>query len=482
MNLTLLTPELGVLALALIVFLADLLLPAHASRRWVGWTTAAGLLGILLGVLSLPLPAGAPQAFGGLFVADGLSVVFKVIFLAAALLAVLASLDYLDARGVRWQGEHYLLLLLVTVAMMCLASAADLLSLYVALELNSIGFYALVSLLKGRSLVSSEAGLKYLILGAVASALLLYGVSILYGLSGTLSLPGLAAWVRGAQPGPTLYLALALVTAALAFKVSLVPFHMWAPDVYQAAPTPVTAYLSVGSKAAGLALLIRVLDAAFGDLVGVWDKLLMLLMAATFVWANVVALKQSDAKRLMAYSSIAQAGYLMIGVVTGTALGLQAVLFYALVYLFTNMAAFQVIQLVAVDTGREDLDAFNGLAVRSPGLALVMLMAMLSLAGIPPFGGFFSKYFIFASGVQEALAHERWWLLGLVGFAVVMSIVSLFYYLVVVKRMYIEPGEGHGAVAVPVAAKLSLALCTAAILFSGIYPSPILAWIKQALP
>jgi NADH-quinone oxidoreductase subunit N len=482
MNLTLLTPELGVLALALIVFLADLLLPAHASRRWVGWTTAAGLLGILLGVLSLPLPAGAPQAFGGLFVADGLSVVFKVIFLAAALLAVLASLDYLDARGVRWQGEHYLLLLLVTVAMMCLASAADLLSLYVALELNSIGFYALVSLLKGRSLVSSEAGLKYLILGAVASALLLYGVSILYGLSGTLSLPGLAAWVRGAQPGPTLYLALALVTAALAFKVSLVPFHMWAPDVYQAAPTPVTAYLSVGSKAAGLALLIRVLDAAFGDLVGVWDKLLMLLMAATFVWANVVALKQSDAKRLMAYSSIAQAGYLMIGVVTGTALGLQAVLFYALVYLFTNMAAFQVIQLVAVDTGREDLDAFKGLAVRSPGLALVMLMAMLSLAGIPPFGGFFSKYFIFASGVQEALAHERWWLLGLVGFAVVMSIVSLFYYLVVVKRMYIEPGEGHGAVAVPVAAKLSLALCTAAILFSGIYPSPILAWIKQALP
>jgi NADH-quinone oxidoreductase subunit N len=484
MNLTLLTPELGVLALALIVFLADLSLPPHASRRWLGWTAAAGLLGILLGLLSLPLPSGAPQAFGGLFVADGLSVVFKVIFLAAALLAVLASLDYLDARGVAWQGEHYLLLLLVTVAMMCLASAADLLSLYVALELNSLGFYALVSLLKGRSLVSSEAGLKYLILGAIASALLLYGISILYGLSGTLSLPGLAAWVKGAEQGPALYLALALVTAALAFKVSLVPFHMWAPDVYQAAPTPVTAYLSVGSKAAGLALIIRVLDAAFGDLAGVWDKLLMLLMAATFVWANVVALKQRDAKRLLAYSSIAQAGYLMIGVVTGTSLGLQAVLFYALVYLFTNMAAFQVIQLVAADAGREDLDGFKGLAQRSPGLALIMLMAMLSLAGVPPFGGFFGKYFLFASGVQAALAAERWWLLALVGFAVVMSIVSLFYYLVVVKRMYIEPAEGHAdaPVRVPLAAKLSLAACTVAILFSGVYPSPILAWIKQALP
>jgi NADH-quinone oxidoreductase subunit N len=464
MNLTLLTPEFGVLALALIVFLADLILPEHADRRWLGWLSAAGLLGILLGLLSLPLPAGAPQAFGGLFVADGLSVVFKVIFLAAALLAVLGSLDYLTPKGVTWAGEHYLLLLMVTVAMMCLASAADLLSLYVALELNSLGFYALVSLLKGRSLVSSEAGLKYLILGAIASALLLYGISILYGLSGTLSLPGIAAWLKGAQPGPALYLALALVTAALAFKVSLVPFHMWAPDVYQAAPTPVTAYLSVGSKAAGLALIIRVLDATFGDLAGVWDKMLMLLMAATFVWANVVALKQKDIKRLLAYSSVAQAGYLMIGVVTGTSLGLQAVLFYALVYLFTNMAAFQ------------------GLAVRSPGVALVMLMAMLSLAGIPPFGGFFGKYFLFASGMQEALANERWWLLGLVGFAVVMSIVSLFYYLVVVKRMYIEPGEGDQPVRVPLAAKLSLAICTVAILFSGIYPSPILAWIKQALP
>lgn len=487
MNLNLLIPELAVLALALLVFLGDLFTDGDGvggarSKAWLGWTAAAGLLAILVGELSLPFPIGAPVAFGGLFVADGLSVVFKVIFLASALLAVLASLDYLDLKGVRWQGEHYLLLLLVTVAMMCLASANDLLSLYVALELNSLGFYALVSLLKGRSLVSSEAGLKYLILGAVASALLLYGISILYGLSGTLSLPGLAAWVRSAPMSPALYLALALVTAALAFKVSLVPFHMWAPDVYQAAPTPVTAYLSVGSKAAGLALLIRVLDAVFGDMIGVWDKLLMLLMAATFVWANVVALKQRDAKRLLAYSSISQAGYLMIGVVTGTALGLQAVLFYALVYLFTNMAAFQVIQLVAADTGREDLDGFKGLAERSPGLALVMLMAMLSLAGIPPFGGFFGKYFLFASGVQEALAHERWWLLALVGFAVVMSIVSLFYYLVVIKRMYIEPGDARAPVRVPLAARLGLALCTVAILFSGVYPTPILAWIRQALP
>jgi NADH-quinone oxidoreductase subunit N len=484
MNLQLLIPEFAVLALGLLVFFADLLPPEGASRKPLGWLCAAGFAAILLWLLAQPFPQDlpvTPMAFGGLFVADGLARVFKVLFLAAALLASLASIDALEAYGVRWQGEYYFLLVMVTVAMMCLASAGDLLSLYVALELNSLGFYALVSILKGRSLVSSEAGIKYLVLGALASALLLYGASILYGLSGTLSLQGLASWARGAELSPALLLALGLVTAGLAFKVSLVPFHMWAPDVYQAAPTPVTAFLSVASKAAGLALIVRVLDSAFHGLAQVWDKLLMVLMALTFVWANVVALRQRDAKRLMAYSSVAQAGYLMIGVVAGTSLGLQAVLFYALVYLFTNMAAFQVLQLVAVKGGPE-LSGLKGLSLRSPGLALILLMAMLSLAGVPPFGGFFGKYFLFAAGVEEGLLSGRLWLLALVGFAVVMSIVSLFYYLVVIKQMYIEPAEESAAVEIPAAARISLAICSVMILVTGIYPSPILVWLKQALP
>jgi NADH-quinone oxidoreductase subunit N len=484
MNLQLLTSEFAVLALGLLVFFADLFAAEGSSRRHLGWLCAAGFAAILAYTLARPFPQGLPvppTAFGGLFIADSLSRVFEVLFLAAALLASLASIDALEVRGVRWQGEYYFLLVMVTLAMMCLASSGDLLSLYVALELNSLGFYALVSILKGRSLVSSEAGIKYLILGALASAVLLYGFSILYGLSGTLSLQGMAAWVKGAEQSPALLLALGLVTAGLAFKVSLVPFHMWAPDVYQAAPTPVTAYLSVASKAAGLALLIRVLDATFHDLAGVWDKLLMVLMALTFVWANVVALKQRDLKRLMAYSSVAQAGYLMIGIVAGTALGLQAVLFYALVYLFTNMAAFQVIQLVSVEGG-PDLAGLKGLATRSPGLALIMLTAVLSLGGIPPFGGFFGKYFLFAAGVQEGLLSGRGWLLALVGFAVVMSIVSLFYYLVIIKQMYIEPGEGQAPVKTPPAARLALGICTVMILVTGIYPSPILAWLKHALP
>lgn len=484
MNLELLTPEFAVLALGLLVFFADLLAPEGSSRRPLGWLCAAGFAAILAWLLAQPFPQDlpvTPMAFGGLFIADGLARVFKVLFLAAALLTSLASIDALESRGVRWQGEYFFLLVMVTLAMMCLASAGDLLSLYVALELNSLGFYALVSILKGRSLVSSEAGIKYLVLGALASALLLYGASILYGLSGTLSLQGLAAWSRGAETSPALLLALCLLTAGLAFKVSLVPFHMWAPDVYQAAPTPITAYLSVASKAAGLALIVRVLDSSFHELAAVWDKLLMVLMALTFVWANVVALRQKDAKRLMAYSSIAQAGYLMIGVVAGSSLGLQAVLFYALVYLFTNMAAFQVLQLVSVKSGPE-ITGLKGLALRSPGLALILLMAMLSLAGVPPFGGFFGKYFLFAAGVEEGLLSGRVWLLALVGFAVVMSIVSLFYYLVVIKQMYIEPAEDPTPVEIPAAARISLAVCSVMILVTGIYPSPILVWLKQALP
>jgi NADH-quinone oxidoreductase subunit N len=492
MRLELLTPELAVLGLAFLVFLGDLFTKDGQSKRFLGWLSALGYGAITAYIIVTPAQAGAPTAFGGMYVADGLAHVFKAVFAAAATLTALASIDYLDERNVLWQGEYYFLLAMVTAAMMFMASAGDLLTLYVALEFNSLGFYALVALLKGRSLVSSEAGIKYLLLGAVASALLLYGISIFYGLAGTLSLPGLATWAQGvmasahsADPAlfagvkPGLYLALALLVAGLAFKVSLAPFHMWAPDVYQAAPTPITAFLSVGSKAAGFALVVRVLGVAFSDLAGVWVKLVMVLMALTFIWANVVALKQQDFKRLLAYSSVAQAGYLMIGVVSGTAMGLNALLFYTVVYLFTNMAAFQVAQLVSASSGRDDLGAFRGLAVRSPGLALILLSAMLSLAGIPPFGGFFGKYYLFAAGVEQGLA-GRAWLLGLVGFAVVMSIVSLFYYLVVVKAMYIEPAEDHGEIKAPLAARLALGLSIVMILVTGTYPTPILAWLEQA--
>lgn len=496
MNLELLTPELAVLGLALLVFLGDLFTQDGKSKRYLGWLSALGFGALTAWLIVTPAAEGAPTAFKGMYIGDGLAHVFKTLFAAAATLTALASIDYLDERNVLWQGEYYFLLAMVTAAMMFMASAGDLLTLYVALEFNSLGFYALVSLLKGRSLVSSEAGIKYLLLGAVASALLLYGISLFYGLAGTLSLQDLGTWSKGLMASahgatpeaqalflgvkPALYLALGLVVAGLAFKVSLAPFHMWSPDVYQAAPTPITAFLSVASKAAGFAMVVRVLGSTFNELAGVWVKLLMVLMALTFLWANVVALKQKDFKRLLAYSSVAQAGYLMIGVVSGSNMGLSALLFYTVVYLFTNMAAFQVAQLVSAASGRDDIGAFKGLAVRSPGLALILLSAMLSLAGIPPFGGFFGKYYLFAAGVEQGLVAGRGWLLGLVGFAVVMSIVSLFYYLVVVKAMYIEPSEENAEVKAPLAAKIGLGVSIVMILVTGTYPTPILAWLEQA--
>lgn len=484
MNLNLMLPELAVLGLALIVFLGDLFTKDGGSKRFLGWISAAGFALILAYVLSLPNVGAkeAPSAFGGLFVADGLARVFKVLFLSAGLLASLASVDYLDAKGVRWQGEYYFLLIMVTVAMMCMASAGDLLTLYVALEFNSLGFYALVSILKGRSLVSSEAGIKYLLLGALASALLLYGISLIYGLAGTLSLAALAPWSASAAMSPAFKLALVLLIAGLSFKISLAPFHMWSPDVYQAAPTPITSYLSVASKAAGFSAIIRLFPGVFAGQSGLWVKLFMALMALTFIWANVVALKQRDLKRLLAYSSVSQAGYLMIGVIAGTSMGLHAVLFYSLVYLFTNMAGFQVAQLLEAEGSGGEIKGFAGLATRSPGLALCMMTAMLSLAGIPPFAGFFGKYYLFAAGMQVGLADSRYWLIGLVGFAVVMSIVALFYYLIVVKQMYIEPAHDEKPVKVPVAAKIALTLSCTLVLVMGIYPTPFLDWLKQALP
>lgn len=466
--------ELSTLGLALLVFLGDLFTKDGGSKRFLGWLTALGCFALLALVLAQP-NGDAQFAFGGMFISDGLAKAFKVVFLGAAGLTALASLDYLDQKGVRWQGEYYFLLLMVTVAMMTMAAAGDLLTLYVALEMNTIGSYVLVAILKGRSPYSAEGGLKYLVLGALASGILLYGISLFYGQTGTLSLAGLLAFLTGKAITPLLAVAVTMMLIGLAFKVTLVPFHMWSPDVYQAAPTPVTGFLSVASKAAGIAVILRVVMSAFLPLISFWAPVLALLAVLTYIVANVVALKQTDAKRLLAYSSISQAGYIVIGIIAGSKLGMHSVVFYMLVYLFTNLAAFQVISLVAADNGGdESLSGFDGLAQRSPVLALVMLLSMLSLAGIPLLGGFFGKFYLFAAGVQ---AGWTW----LVFIAIVMSIASLFYYLVVVKRMYIEPPHHAAPVPSGIAARVVLGICAVGIVAMGSYPQPFLDWIAAVV-
>jgi NADH-quinone oxidoreductase subunit N len=476
-NFSLLRPELALFGLAMLVFFADLLSKDGRPKRFVGVIAAAGLLALLAWQLAAPL-AGSQGTFGGAFISDGPARVFKIVFTLAALLTVLGSLDYLGEARVLWQGEFYFLVLMVTIGMFLIASAGDLLSLYVALELNTIGFYVLVSILKGQSPVSSETGLKYLILGALSSAALLYGISLIYGLSGTTNLTGVMAYLNGATASPLLVMATAFVVAGFAFKITLVPFHAWSPDVYQGAPTPITAFLSVGSKAAGFAAITRVLLVSMGALTPMWSQLLIVMAVVTFVLANVVALKQSNIKRLLAYSSIGQAGYLIIAVVsenvTKSHLGIYSLVYYLLVYVFTNMAAFIVATRVAADAGNDEIAGFKGLAQRSPALALVMMFSMFSLAGIPPFGGFFGKFYIFMAGME---AHHE----VLVTFSVFMSIVSLFYYLVVVKRMYLENPEKPGPVASGFSARLALGACATFMLAMGAYPEPFLNWIKAAL-
>jgi NADH-quinone oxidoreductase subunit N len=482
-NLGILQSELALFGLALAVFFADLFSDDAKPKRFLGYLSALGLLVILAWSILSPAPDDA-KSFGGMFLSDGPARVFKVIFTAAALLTVLGSIDYLEDAKVRWQGEFYFLVLMVTIGMNLIASAGNLLSLYVALEINTIGFYVLVSLLKGGSPTSTETGLKYLILGALSSATLLYGISLIYGMSGTLSLVEAKAFIQGAQASPLLLTAVALVLVGFAFKITLVPFHAWSPDVYQGAPTPVTAFLSVGSKAAGFAAITRVFLVTFSSLTPLWSQLLIVLAVVTFVLSNVVALKQSNIKRLLAYSSIGQAGYLVIAVLSenapqpaGTApshLGLYSLVYYLMVYVFTNMAAFTVAMRVSADSGNDDIASFKGLAQRSPALAMVMMMSMFSLAGIPPFGGFFGKFYIFMAGMEAHYAL-------LVGFAVFMSIISLYYYLVVVKRMYLENPDKAAPVPSSLSVRLSLGTCAAFMIGMGVCPQAFLDWIKTAL-
>lgn len=484
MNIGLLSTEMMTLGLALLVFLCDLFMKDGRSRRPLGTLSALGYLGILLWTFKAPF-AGASgsvlTAFGGMFLEDGLAHTFRQIFLGAAFLTALGSSDYLEKTRMRWQGEYYVLLAMATTGMMFMASAGDFLSLYIALETTTITFYVLTAMHKGTSLVSSEAGLKYLLLGAFSSAILLYGISLFYGMAGTTSLSGLGNWLNAqpaGDPSPLLVLATILVLAGFAFKVTLVPFHMWAPDVYQGAPTPVTGLLSVGSKAAGFAAIIRIFLFALnhGPLVSLWSFLLAALAALTFLVANLIALKQHNIKRLLAYSSISQAGYLILGLLANSALGRTALVFYLILYVFTNLAAFIVVTIVSARAGSEEIDDFKGLAQTSPMLALVMLLSLLSLAGIPPLAGFFGKFYLFAAGIQ---AH---WIL-LVTWAVVNSIVSLFYYLVVIKKMYLEapvagaPRPGSQ----PLSLKVALTVCTFFVLFLGIFPAPVLGWLDNLL-
>jgi NADH-quinone oxidoreductase subunit N len=424
-------PEISILLLVLIVFILDLILNKDKATN-LAWVTSIGLLIIVFVSLLIATPESSPSMlWGGMLRFDWLGFVFKMVFMIAAAITALLVKE-LDSLGNR--GEFYLLLLTSLIGMSLMASASDLIMLYLAFETTSIPLYILAGFLK-RDDKSTEAGFKYLLFGAMTSAIMLYGFSLIYGLTGTTNLYGISlAIVDGNFAVGTLLGILLLVLIGFGFKISVVPLHFWAPDVYEGAPAPVAGFLSTASKAAGFAVLMRVLITIFLSISANWYILIAILATVTMTLGNLLALAQKNIKRLLAYSSIAHAGYILIGVASISALGITSVVFYLIVYLATNLLAFGVVTAFGKVSGSDEIAAYAGLSRRSPLIAIILLVAFLSLAGMPPFGGFVVKFIIFAAAVQSDMI----WL-AVVG--VLNSIIGLYYYLTVLKVVYLYRSE-----------------------------------------
>ena len=484
-DLTYLLPELILLLAAVLVFLLDLIWfkrPAASERRteWLPYVALAGLGGAALGLIP---SLGKTASVATVLIADPFGVFFKALAIMGVALVVLLAAPYLRGRT-PYRGEFYALLLIVALAICLAVGATNLVMIYLAMEFLSITSYVLTGYLRNDR-KSGEAALKYFLYGATASAVMLYGMSLLYGATGTVDLAGIAAAFQGKAQGTLAWLslpAIILLLAGFGFKASLVPFHQWAPDTYEGAPTPVTAFLSTASKATGFAILMRVLLTSLGqaDIARQWIALLVAISVLTMTLGNLTALRQTHIKRLLAYSSIAQAGYMLIGVAAvfaepgRTFTGINGVLIYLLAYLFTNVGAFTVVTAVETATGKVDIRDYAGLVRRSPWLAALLLIFLLSLAGIPPTGGFIGKFFVFGAAVQNQM-----WVL--VAIAAVNSVVAAFYYLNIVRYMFFTPAEADAEqISVALPFRVAVGVTAAVTLLLGLAPSPLIAWASQS--
>jgi len=425
-------PEVLILILAGFVLVFELTWSEY-KKRGLGWLTAGGLVLILVVSLAIARPEETSQlVWGNMLRFDWLGTVFKMLFIFGAAITALFAMENEDLGK---KGEFYILMLVSTVGMCLMATSTNLIMLYLAIETTSIPMYILAGFLREDD-KSTEAGFKYLLFGAMTSAIMLYGFSFLYGFSGTANLREIALVIQGGAISPVVVGAsLLLILVGFSFKISAVPFHFWAPDVYEGAPTPVAGFLSTASKAAGFAVLIRVLMLAFPAVSGNWQVIAAIMATASMTVGNFIALTQKNIKRLLAYSSIAHAGYILIGVAAGSEFGLASVVLYLVVYLLTNLAAFGIISVVYKTIGSDQIKDYSGLSRRSPGLALAMLVAFLSLAGMPPFGGFIAKTLLFAAAIKADMV----WL-AVVG--ILNAIVGMYYYLVVLKVVYLYRSDG----------------------------------------
>ncbi len=464
-------PLLVVAGTAFLLLVLDLL-PPRGTKRHLGVVALAGVVAALL--VTVVLWGREARAFSGMVVLDGFALFFDVVICYAAALVLLLSMDYCGRHGIE-SGEYYVLVLFSTLGMMLMAHASDLILIFLALELMSLSLYVLAGFFRWR-LTGGESAMKYFLLGAFASGFFVYGVALIYGATGSTALERIAAAAGARPPGPLLVVGLGLLLVGFGFKISSVPFHMWAPDVYEGAPTSVAALIATGSKAAGFAALLRVLLSTFKVVQPDWTALLWGVAVLTMTVGNVVAIAQSNMKRMLAYSSVAHVGYVLVGVVAGGALGAGGVLFYLLVYTFTTVGAFGVILLL--ERGRQEavnLDDYGGLAESHPVLALVFALFLLSLTGMPPTAGFAGKFYLFGAAVRSGYI----WLAVI---AVLNSAVAAYYYLRVIVYMYMRDREGVPTGAVPsFAGRLALGIALWGVLQLGVMPAPVLNLAQAAV-
>jgi NADH-quinone oxidoreductase subunit N len=454
-------PELVLTGGALLVLIADVLLPR--GNKALGWLTLVAI-GATLASLA-PFTSTHVEVAHGLLAVDRFAVFFKIIFLGAAAITTLISMKYLEIEGVS-PGEYYFLILCATLGMMVMASGIDLISIFIGLETMAVSFYILTGFIKPNPR-SNEAAVKYFLLGAFSLGILLYGMSLMYGLSGTTSLRTMATAFVGQERDPRLVLAVILVVAGIGFKIAAVPFHMWAPDVYEGAPTPVTAFLSVGSKAASFAMLLRIFLEGMPSLSADWTILFEVLAIVTMTVGNLAALTQSNLKRMLAYSSIAHAGYLLIGIVAagaGYTRGVTATLIYLFIYAFMQLGAFGIIVLMRrQDVIGDELKDLSGLYLRRPAAAFAMLLFMLSLGGIPPTAGFMGKFWLFSAAIEAGFV----WL-AVIG--VLNSAISLYYYVRVVVFMYLKKESTGSEPVFSPSLALAVGAAVVATIVLGVYP------------
>ncbi|MGH7738549.1 MAG: NADH-quinone oxidoreductase subunit N [bacterium] len=475
-HLTAFTTEIALVATAFLVLLVDLFCEFKNKKRALNVLAFLGVLAALVNAVcsagfccSEICSLGSPpaEAFNGFLRTDGLALFFKMIILVGTLYTLVAAFRYFDAKEIRYRAEFIAILLFSAAGATSLVSSQEIITLYVSLETLTISSFLLAAFLK-KDRASNEAGLKYLLMGAFSSAILLFGFSFLYGLTGTTVIAEMGKSLAVQPAGPLEVLAVILVVAGLAFKISLAPFHMWTPDVYEGAPTPVTAYLSVVSKTAGFAAFVRIFWEGLNSpaLEPIWIGLFSVLAALSMILGNLEALPQTNIKRLLAYSSIAQAGYLSMGFLAGGKLGLTALLFYLTAYLFANLAVFLVVVLVSAKTQSEQIVDFAGLWKRAPFLGLVLTVGLFSLAGLPPFAGFAGKWYLFSAAISKGYI----WL-AVIG--VLFSAVSLYYYLQIVRQALLAEPKDMSPIPIGWVEKIALGISMAALVIFGFWPSLI---------